>query len=124
MQSGTVGEIIIDNPSRNVIPGDLKFTIDIRSPEAATLDKLHSGLQAAIEEISKRRKVTIDLNQVWRKEPTIFDSKLVAAVENASKELGYLQSPHHFGRRTRRLQSGDCHAGGHDFRAVQGWHQP
>jgi N-carbamoyl-L-amino-acid hydrolase len=98
--AGTVGEIIIDNPSRNVIPGDLKFTIDIRSPEAATLDKLHSGLQSAIEEISKRRKVTIDLNQVWRKEPTIFDSKLVAAVENASKELGYSN---------RRITSGAGH---------------
>lgn len=98
--AGTVGEIIIDNPSRNVIPGDLKFTVDIRSPEAATLDKLHSGLQAAIEEISKRRKVTIDLNQVWRKEPTIFDPKLVAAVENATKELGFSN---------RRITSGAGH---------------
>ncbi|MEH2509729.1 N-carbamoyl-L-amino-acid hydrolase [Nitrobacteraceae bacterium AZCC 1564] len=98
--AGTVGEIIIDNPSRNVIPGDLKFTVDIRSPESATLDKLHSGLLAAIEEISKRRKVTIDLTQVWRKEPTIFDAKLVTAVENASKELGYS---------SRRITSGAGH---------------
>lgn len=98
--AGTVGEIIIDNPSRNVIPGDLKFTIDIRSPEAATLDKIHSGLLAAIEEISKRRKVTIDLSQVWRKEPTIFDTKLVAAVENATKELGFTN---------RRITSGAGH---------------
>jgi N-carbamoyl-L-amino-acid hydrolase len=98
--AGTVGEIIIDNPSRNVIPGDLKFTVDIRSANADTLDKLHSGLNTAIEEISKRRKVTIDLNQVWRKEPTIFDTKLVAAVENATKELGYSN---------RRITSGAGH---------------
>lgn len=98
--AGTVGEIIIDNPSRNVIPGDLKFTVDIRSPESATLDKLHSGLLAAVKEISERRKVTIDLNQVWRKEPTIFDSKLVAAVENATKELGFSN---------RRITSGAGH---------------
>jgi N-carbamoyl-L-amino-acid hydrolase len=97
---GTVGEIIIDNPSRNVIPGDLKFTIDMRSPESATLDKLHSGLQPAIKDISERRKVTIDLTQVWRKEPTIFDAKLVAAVENATTELGFTN---------RRITSGAGH---------------
>lgn len=97
---GTIGEIIIDNPSRNVIPGDLKFTVDIRSSDAGTLDKLHSGLNTAIEEISKRRKVTIDLNQIWRKEPTIFDTKLVAAVENATKELGFSN---------RRITSGAGH---------------
>lgn len=97
---GTIGEIIIDNPSRNVIPGDLKFTVDIRSPDSGTLDKLHSGLQAAVKEIAGRRKVAIDVDQVWRKEPTVFDARLVDAVENATKERGYTH---------RRITSGAGH---------------
>lgn len=97
---GTIGEIIIDNPSRNVIPGDLKFTVDIRSPDFGTLDKLHSGLQAAVKEIAGRRKVAIDVDQVWRKEPTVFDARLVDAVENATKERGYTH---------RRITSGAGH---------------
>ncbi|MFX8075164.1 peptidase dimerization domain-containing protein, partial [Acinetobacter baumannii] len=83
---GTIGEIKIDNPSRNVIPGDLTFTVDIRSSESATLDKLHDAIQTAAAEIATRRKVSIDLQQIWRKEPTVFDKKLVDAVEAATRE--------------------------------------
>ncbi len=97
---GTIGEIKIDNPSRNVIPGDLAFTIDIRSPESATLDALHEGLQKAVTEIAVRRKVAIDVEKIWRKEPTVFDKKLVDAVANATQELGYSN---------RRITSGAGH---------------
>ncbi len=97
---GTIGEIRIDNPSRNVIPGDLTFTVDIRSSESATLDKLHDALQRAAAEIIARRNVKITVEQIWRKEPTVFDTKLVDAVETATKELGYSH---------RRITSGAGH---------------
>ncbi len=97
---GTIGEIRIDNPSRNVIPGDLTFTVDIRSSESATLDKLHDALQRAVAEIIARRNVKITVEQIWRKEPTVFDTKLVDAVETATKELGYSH---------RRITSGAGH---------------
>ncbi|MBQ8103288.1 MAG: Zn-dependent hydrolase [Afipia sp.] len=97
---GTVGEIRIDNPSRNVIPGDLTFTVDIRSSESATLDKLHDALQRAVAEIIARRNVKITIEQIWRKEPTVFDTKLVDAVETATKEMGYSH---------RRITSGAGH---------------
>ena len=32
---GTIGEAVIANPSRNVIPGEIAFTVDCRSPDAA-----------------------------------------------------------------------------------------
>jgi len=97
---GTVGEVKIDNPSRNVIPGDLTFTIDIRSAESATLDALHAGLQKAAAEIAVHRKVAVDIRRIWRKEPTIFDTTLVEAVANAAQELGYAN---------RRITSGAGH---------------
>lgn len=97
---GTIGEIKIDNPSRNVIPGDLAFTVDIRNSESATLDKLHDALQRAVAEIIARRNVKITIEQIWRKEPTVFDTKLVDAVETATKEMGYSH---------RRITSGAGH---------------
>lgn len=97
---GTIGEIKIDNPSRNVVPGDLTFTVDIRSSESATLDKLHDALQRAVAEIIARRNVKITIEQIWRKEPTVFDTKLVDAVETATKEMGYSH---------RRITSGAGH---------------
>jgi N-carbamoyl-L-amino-acid hydrolase len=86
---GTVGEVIIASPSRNVIPGDVSFNAEFRSPESATLDALNAALHEAISEIAKRRKVDIALKQIWRKEPTHFDARLVGAVEAAAEQLGY-----------------------------------
>lgn len=97
---GTVGEVTIANASRNVVPGDLAFTIDMRSAQAGTLDALHAGVTAAAAEIGARRKVTIDLKQIWRKEPTVFNPALVDTVERAAQDLGYAH---------RRITSGAGH---------------
>ncbi len=37
---GTIGEAVIANPSRNVIPGEIAFTVDCRSADAAIMDAL------------------------------------------------------------------------------------
>lgn len=97
---GTIGEVTIANPSRNVIPGEIAFTIDIRSPEAAIMDALDRDIRAAAKEIAQRRRVDIAIDQIWRKPPTIFDRKLVDAVESATRELGYSN---------RRITSGAGH---------------
>jgi N-carbamoyl-L-amino-acid hydrolase len=97
---GTIGEAVIANPSRNVIPGEIAFTVDTRSADADIMDALDRDLRAAIAEISARRKVDVQLDLVWRKPPTHFDPKLVDAVENAAKMLGYSH---------RRITSGAGH---------------
>jgi beta-ureidopropionase / N-carbamoyl-L-amino-acid hydrolase len=97
---GTVGEAVIAAPSRNVIPGEIAFTVDVRSPDSKTLDAIDKDLQEAIAEIAPRRKAEIELKAIWRKEPTVFNAKLVDAVENAAKTLGYTH---------RRITSGAGH---------------
>ena len=97
---GTVGEAVIAAPSRNVIPGEVAFTVDIRSPVAATLDAIDRDLRSAVAEIAARRRVEIALTPIWRKEPTLFNAKLVDAVETAARELGYSH---------RRITSGAGH---------------
>ena len=97
---GTVGEAVIAAPSRNVIPGEIAFTADIRSPAFETLDAIDKDVRAAIAEIAARRKVEITFDAIWRKPPTIFNPKLVDAVESATKALGYSH---------RRITSGAGH---------------
>jgi beta-ureidopropionase / N-carbamoyl-L-amino-acid hydrolase len=97
---GTVGEAVIKSPSRNVIPGEIAFTVDCRSADAAIMDALDRELRAAAADIAARRKVDVTLDLVWRKPPTHFDAKLVDAVENAAAALGYSH---------RRITSGAGH---------------
>src|SRR5258708_821032 len=97
---GTVGEAVIANPSRNVIPGEIAFTVDCRSADAGIMDALDSNLRAAAAEIARRRKVEVTIDLVWRKAPTHFDKTLVDAVETATSALGYSH---------RRITSGAGH---------------
>src|SRR5215472_15195570 len=97
---GTVGEAVIAAPSRNVIPGEIAFTVDVRSPESSTLDAIDADLRGAIAEIAPRRRAQIELTAIWRKPPTVFDAKLVDAVEQSAKMLGYSH---------RRITSGAGH---------------
>jgi N-carbamoyl-L-amino-acid hydrolase len=97
---GTVGEAVIAKPSRNVIPGEIAFTMDCRSADAAIMDALDRDLRAAIAEIAARRKVEVAIDLVWRKPPTHFNPKLVEAVESAAKMLGLSH---------RRITSGAGH---------------
>jgi N-carbamoyl-L-amino-acid hydrolase len=86
---GTIGETLIANPSRNVIPGDITFTMEFRSPDGETLNALDRDIQQATAEIAARRKVEVSLKKIWRKEPTHFDKTLIKTIEAATNALGY-----------------------------------
>ena len=70
------------------------------APMPTIMDAIDKDLRAAIAEIAPRRKVEIALDAIWRKPPTISIPKLVDAVENAAKTLGYSH---------RRITSGAGH---------------
>src|SRR5260370_38805639 len=82
---GTVGEAVIAAPSRNVIPGEIAFTVDIRSPSAETLDAIDGDLRSAAAEIAARRKVGIAPDANWRTKPTLFTANPVDTAESAPK---------------------------------------
>jgi beta-ureidopropionase / N-carbamoyl-L-amino-acid hydrolase len=96
----TMGEVVIKSPSRNVIPGEIAFTMDCRSADAGIMDAIDRELRAASAEIAAKRKVEVTIDLVWRKPPTHFNPKLVEAVENAASALGYSH---------RRITSGAGH---------------
>ncbi len=70
----------------------------VRTPQ--TLDAIDRDLRAACAEIAQRRRVEITIDAIWRKPPTVFNGKLVDAVETAAKSLGYSN---------RRITSGAGH---------------
>lgn len=90
---GTIGDVVVDTPSRNVIAGDLAFPAEFRTPDAEILEKLHQGLMAKVKEIAARRKVEITLDTIWRKDPTHFAPAMVDAVRAAAEGLGLSHMP-------------------------------
>ena len=97
---GTIGEAVIANPSRNVIPGEIAFTMDLRSADEGKLDAIEKGVREAITAIAAKRKVEVVFDKVWHKPPTHFNKDIINAVESAATELGYSH---------RRITSGAGH---------------
>jgi beta-ureidopropionase / N-carbamoyl-L-amino-acid hydrolase len=97
---GTIGEAVVANPSRNVIPGEIAFTMDLRSVDDGKLEAIETGVRAAIKEIAAHRKVEVTFDKVWHKPPTHFNKDYIAAVEHAAETLGYSH---------RRITSGAGH---------------
>jgi len=86
---GSVGLIQVKPNSRNVVPGEVFFTIDFRHPQAAVMDEMDAEMRVAVAAIAERRKLELDLKEIWYSAPVHFDETCVAAVRKGVEELGY-----------------------------------
>ena len=84
----TIGDIKAHPGARNTVPGELVFTIDIRHPDAATLEAMVAELRATIAEAAEAARVGHRIEQVWHMPATRFNAELVGHVSNAAEALG------------------------------------
>lgn len=86
---GGVGQVRFSPNSRNVLPGTVVFTIDIRSPEQAKLDRMRATIEAEAPKICEVLGVGCAVEAVGHFDPVTFDPVLVERVRNAAVKLGY-----------------------------------
>jgi N-carbamoyl-L-amino-acid hydrolase len=85
----TVGEIKIAKPSRNVIPGEVRFSVDLRHPEGAVLDQLEQGLHDAVSEACAAAEMPSNVERIWAFPPVAFDPVCIAAIRDAAQASGH-----------------------------------
>ncbi|MFX7849386.1 peptidase dimerization domain-containing protein, partial [Acinetobacter baumannii] len=56
---GTVGQVQVMPNSRNVIPGQVKFSIDLRNVSEDALTRMHEDLLAYLEAMRKKTGLSI-----------------------------------------------------------------
>ena len=86
---GGVGQMFFSPNSRNVLPGKVVFTVDIRSPDQAKLDGMRARIEAEAPKICERLGVKCAVEAVGHFDPVAFDPVLVARVRKAAEDLGY-----------------------------------
>ncbi|EJN00098.1 Zn-dependent hydrolase [Phyllobacterium sp. YR531] len=86
---GAIGHVDVYPNSRNVIPGKVVFTVDIRSPDLATLTAMKTEIEAKAPEIAKELGLSIEIEEAGHFDPVTFDKGCVTAVRNAAERLGY-----------------------------------
>ena len=85
----TVGEIQNHPNSRNIIPDQVHFTIDIRSWDDDLADRSWEALRRDFQEIAKNRGCELRIEETWRVAHQPFDQKLVDCILKTAEELGY-----------------------------------
>jgi N-carbamoyl-L-amino-acid hydrolase len=88
---GTVGMVQVFPNSRNVIPGQVQFSIDIRHPDSVILDKMTALLKDYIAQVSSEKSIAIDLKEVSYFPPCNFDANCVDIIRQAATDLDYSQ---------------------------------
>ncbi|MEB0138136.1 MULTISPECIES: Zn-dependent hydrolase [unclassified Undibacterium] len=86
---GTVGMVQVFPNSRNVIPGEVKFSIDLRNVTPELLDTMHAEILAYVEQTAQRSGLQITLERVSSFPPCPFHPDCVSAVRSATALLGY-----------------------------------
>lgn len=86
---GTVGTVNVFPNSRNVIPGKVSFTVDLRHQDAALLDRMEAQFRKTAADLATRFGVVFDVKDVQEFPPTPFAKSLVDAVRDEAVKRGY-----------------------------------
>ena len=86
---GAVGQVKVFPNSRNVIPGRVIFTVDIRSPDQSKLDTMRAEVERAAHAVARELALGCSIEAVGHFDPVTFDPKLVKVVRKSAERLGY-----------------------------------
>lgn len=86
---GTVGLIENRPNSRNVIPGEVFFTVDFRHPDEAELDRMEAEFRAALPRVLEPLKLAFEEKRIWNSPAVAFDPALIDCVRHGAAKAGY-----------------------------------
>ena len=84
----TVGRFIVSPNERAVIPRQVAFTVDARSPDPAQRDLLLARHETLIDEVARRRDLTVTFRIDSDRPPVACDPDVVAAIAATAAEAG------------------------------------
>ncbi|SFD32521.1 Zn-dependent hydrolase [Paracidovorax konjaci] len=90
---GTVGMVQVHPNSRNVIPGQVKFSIDLRNATDADCERMDADIRAVAARLAAETGLEIRIEPVSAYPAQPFHAECVQAVERAAAQLGYSHMP-------------------------------
>ena len=75
--------------SRNVVPGEVFFTVDLRHPDEAVLDQMEKEYQAALPKIASELNLELEEKRIWKSPAVNFAPDLIACVKHGAEKAGY-----------------------------------
>lgn len=86
---GTVGQLQVLPNSRNVIPGEVRFSVEFRHPEMAKVEHMAGIFTREATAIARAARLDLALTELFRIPAQPFDAACVDLVRKAAAKLGY-----------------------------------
>lgn len=99
-QVGTVGHIEAFPNARNVVPGLVKCSVELRDLDADKIARLGAAIRQRIQQIANETRTEITMTQVEHDPPAVATPEIQSAIERSATTLGL---------KTLRLPSGAGH---------------
>ncbi|MEO1017133.1 MAG: Zn-dependent hydrolase [Pseudomonadota bacterium] len=86
---GAIGHCEVHPNSRNIIPGEVVFTVDIRSPKLDILEDMEARVRDGAKKICEESGLGLEIEVTGSFDPITFDENCVTAIRDAAERLGY-----------------------------------
>ena len=86
---GTIGQLQVLPNSRNVVPGEVRFSVEFRHPEAAQVQALTQSFPDQARSLVAQNGCKLELTELFHIPPQPFDTECVELVRQAAARLGY-----------------------------------
>jgi len=87
-QVGTVGHLEVSPNATNVIPGEVRMTIELRDLSSAKLERLGEKIRARAAAIASETRTEISMIRAGHMEPALAASEVQRSIEAAASRLG------------------------------------
>ena len=89
LSCSTVGLMVVHPNSRNVIPGEVMFSADLRHPDADVLASMDAEFQEVCARIAGEERLELDFRQIWYAAPQPYHERCIGAVRDGAARLGF-----------------------------------
>jgi beta-ureidopropionase / N-carbamoyl-L-amino-acid hydrolase len=86
---GTVGQLLVSPNSRNVVPGEVRFSVEFRHPSDAEVDRLDAQFPRDAGFIARDCGVRLELTKLFKNAAQPFDEACIDLVRQGASRLGY-----------------------------------
>lgn len=86
---GTVGQLTVLPNSRNVVPGEVRFSVEFRHPRTAEMEAIAARFPEEATALVAETGCRLELTELFRIPHQPFDDSCVALVREAAAKLGY-----------------------------------
>ena len=83
----TVGRVEVSPNSGSTIPGETKFNVDLRHPQASKLNFIESQIMGICQKLGKDRSVAVEVDRILEIPPVVFNESCVNDIEAAAVGL-------------------------------------